>query len=112
MQREHDPLGNGEQQVDEPAQPGGVVDVRRAVGGRQDVGAGLDAGTLECAVVRAGARRQQQRNVDHDVTDELDPAGDALAFEVRHGSGRGTQQQVGQVIGQDTVELLRHRPVE
>ncbi len=64
------------------------------------------------AVVGARAGLDEQRNVDHHVADELDAAGDVLALEVRHRGRRGAEQQIGEVVGENAVELLGHRAVE
>jgi hypothetical protein len=52
------------------------------------------------------------RHVDHDVTDKLSRGLHALVLEVGERDLRGAQQHRAEVIGQDAVHLLRHRPVE
>jgi hypothetical protein len=89
-----------------------VVDVAGAVGGGDDVLARAHAGLAQRPVVGLGPRLEQQRDVDHHVAHELDSPGDVLALEVGHRGRRGAQQQVGEVVGEDAVDLLGHRAIE
>ena len=53
------------------------------------------------------------QRVDHHVADERDALGrNALAREVRRGRPLGGVEQVGDLVGEDAVDLLRHRAVE
>ena len=66
---------------------------------------------------RAGRRRVKavelaEEGVDHRVADEVDPVlGDALAHELRDRLRARREQEVGQGIGDDPVDLLGHGPV-
>ena len=112
MQRQLRGDRQGEEEVDEQPQPPGVIDVAGPVRGHEHVPARLDPGAVERRRVGQRARLEEQRDVDHHITDELDAAGRVLALEVRDRCLRRAQQQVGEVIGQDAVELLGHRAVE
>ncbi len=88
------------------------VDERGPVQRDEQVGAGLDV------VLAAGAQVAEpilegDERVDHRVADEADPVGrHPLVREVGLGLGRVREEQVGDLIDQDPVDLLRHRPVE
>ena len=58
-------------------------------------------------------RQIVDQGIDHDVADELDLLpGDAFPEQVFVGVLRGGQEQVGQGVGHQAVDLLRHGPVE
>ena len=72
------------------------------------------AGEAEACRHVAGDRRRpvSLEAVDHRVADEHDVvAGDALAGEVVDGVGRRHEQQVGDRVGDETVDLFGHLPV-
>ena len=93
------------------AQARRVVDVAGAVGRGQDVAAGLDARVPQRAVVRAGARLEEQRDVDHHVADDLDRA--RRRRSAREVVGRrvcdGHSSSAERWSVEDAVELLGHR---
>jgi len=58
-------------------------------------------------------RKVGVQGVDHHIAGEVDPGGiDALARQVFQRTPLGGEQQVGELIGQYPVDLLRHVPVE
>ncbi len=60
-----------------------------------------------------GPGQGRMQRVDHQVADEMHPVGrDALACEVVVGAALGRVEQVGDLVGQDAVDLLRHAAVE
>jgi hypothetical protein len=63
--------------------------------------------------VRLRARLEAPQRVDHRVADEANPGGvDPLDREVGRGLGAVREEDVGQPVGEDAVDLLGHRPVE
>ena len=60
-----------------------------------------------------GPGEQPDKRVDHHVADEADPVGvHALATQVLITVPRRREEQVGDAVGQHTVDLLRHGAVE
>ena len=53
-----------------------------------------------------------ETDVDHDVADEHRPIGEPLVGKVPHGLLGRRQEQVGRVVGEHPVVLLRHPAVE
>jgi hypothetical protein len=53
-----------------------------------------------------------QESVHHHVADHVHTLADALASQISHRRRRGTEEKRGYVIGQPTVDLLRHPGVE
>ena len=104
--------GNVAERFEDPAKRLGFVDVGRPVQGHKRKGIGGQAEPLEhrrCARLRQVAVER----VDHGVPDEVDPLPvDPLMNEVPFRLGRGREQQVAQLIGQDAVDLLRHAAIE
>ena len=97
---------------DELRQAPRFVDGAGAVRRREHVLAGAHAGLLQRPVVGGGARREHARDVDHDVTDDLDGARHRLAREVARRDLRRREQQRAQMVGDDAVDLLGHRAIE
>ncbi|MDX6719007.1 MAG: hypothetical protein QOJ63_1261, partial [Solirubrobacteraceae bacterium] len=72
--------------------------------GHEHVPGGADAGRVQRAVVRAGARREERRHVDHHVADDLDLAAGAARAALKrpvparrpqlYGDGRAAQRVV------------------
>ena len=91
----------------------GVVDVARAVRGDEHVLARRDARARQRRVVGARARLEEQRDVDHHVARRA-RRGPATCSRSRLATAvsDGHEQQVGEVVGEDAVELLGHRAVE
>ena len=59
-----------------------------------------------------GAGERLDQRIDHHVADPVDVVGrGALAQQVRVGVGRGREQQLAQPVGDEPVDLLRHRQV-
>ena len=105
-------LGERDERGDGLAERLRVVDERRPVQRHEAVPAGLEA---ECAPRRVRLRVVDvlEHGVDHRVADELDALGsDPLAAEVVDGALRVREQEVGEMVGELAVVLLRHRPVE
>ena len=113
MQREHD-VGAGRrgvQEGDELARGLRVVDVAGSMKRRDEVVAGQSQ--LLAHPDRIEAVEVGQECVDHGVADEMDAlGGHALAGEVRDRIGARAQQEIGEAVGDDPVDLLRHRHVE
>jgi hypothetical protein len=82
VQRQHGGLGQRLQQRDEALEARGVVDVAGPVGGHEQERAGLHAVRVEHLRAGGRARAEQQRDVDHDVADDLDPPRDPLGAKV------------------------------
>jgi hypothetical protein len=62
---------------------------------------------------RAEAIFQRHQRVDHRVADQVDPLGrDALGVQVVDGLGAVHEEAVGEMVGDDAVQLLGHRAVE
>ena len=99
-------------QPNEPPQPVRVVDVPGAVRRDQQEATRLDAGGLERAGALGRDRGEGQRHVGHHVTDQVDLACDGLLLKVVNRRLRRAEQQVARMVGEDSVELLGHRPVE
>ncbi len=88
------------------------VHVARAVEGEQPVGSGDEAQALgepelPCAVP------MPQEGIHHDVSHEEDLLrGDALPKKVGPGGGLAREQEVGEVVGEGSIHLFRHGPIE
>src|SRR5215207_5713008 len=89
-----------------------AVDERRPVQGDEQVGARLDAERAGGATVAKPVLEGDQR-VDHRVADEA-VAGllDALGAQVVLGLGAVQKEQLREMVGDDPVDLLGHRPIE
>ena len=88
-----------------------LVDVGWAMQGHEHVLAAADRKRLPRPAV-LGARLEAAQGIDHGVADEVDPAFiDAFGDEVRRGFGAVDEEEVGEPIGEDPVDLLGHRPV-
>ncbi|CAM5640139.1 hypothetical protein SMICM304S_08124 [Streptomyces microflavus] len=103
------------QRGEDGGEPLRVVGVVRPVQrGEQERSGRIDAlGQCRCGVL-PGLHRvaDAQADVDHHVTRQPGPVGQALVGEVAHGLLGGGQQQIGAVVGEDPVVLLRHPAVE
>ena len=53
-----------------------------------------------------------ERHVRHHVAHQMRLAARSLTLEVADRRLGGAQQQIARMVGQDTVQLLGHRPVE
>ena len=113
MQRENDRHAARElpEHVQRGTEAGRIVDERRAVQRHQDVATPLQAeGRARACAQRAGQEREQR--VDHRVADDRDASRvDALRRQVLGAIVARTQQEVGEPIGENAVDLLGHRPV-
>ena len=112
MQRQHDREVEAQQELHEALQARRIVDRARPMRRREHVLACADARLAQRLLVGARARGDDPGDVDHDVADDLDRAGDRFAREVVRRALRGHEQQVADVVGDDAVELLGHRAVE
>src|SRR5256885_16301865 len=63
-------------------------------------------------VARAGRLGTLQGDIVHHVPDEVHPAADALLDEVIDRGLRGTEQERGEVVRDDPIDLLGHRAIE
>ena len=78
----------------------------RAIAASMPARASVSAGAI------ARARCCEQR-IDHHVADELDARRvDAFAREIRRGVALGRVKQVGELVGEDAIDLLGHVAVE
>ncbi len=112
VHREDDRQRERLDQLHQPLQARGVVDVAGPVGGHEhELARGHPVGLEDLGAV-GRARAEQQRDVDHHVADHLDPAGHPLRAQVQRRRLGRAQQQRRRVVGQHAVELLRHRAVE
>src|SRR5947207_14878522 len=71
-----------------------------------------DAERVEHVPSILGAMRCGKTGVVHDVATDGDAIADPLAPQIDHGLPRRTEQEIADVIGDDTVNLLRHVAVE
>ncbi len=113
VDREEDGSVGGEsgERCHDASQLVALVDVGWAMQGHEHVLAAADRKRLPRPAV-LGARLEAAQGVDHGVADEVDPAFiDALGDEVRRGFGAVGEEEVGEPIGEDAVDLLGHRPV-
>ena len=61
---------------------------------------------------RARGGQGDDERVDHHIPDELHPrGGQAFLMQIRQGVARRCEEQIGQMIGHDAVELFGHRAV-
>ena len=89
-----------------------VVGVLGAVHRREDIAARRQAEPLQQPAAVAGKLHELQRRVIHHVARAVYAVGDPFAAQViDRGVGR-REQQAGDVVGENAVGLLRHRPVE
>src|SRR2546425_1161357 len=63
-------------------------------------------------VARAGRLGTLQGDIVHHVPDEVHPAADALLDEVVDRGLRGTEEERGEVVRDDPIDLLGHRAIE
>ncbi len=96
------------QAVEDAAQAILVVHVLGAVHGRDRVASGLDAEAAE--QLRAlGALALEHQLVDHGVAGDVDAiAGDAFAEQQAARTLGRREQPVGEMVGQDAIDLLGH----
>jgi hypothetical protein len=88
------------------------VDERRAVQGDEQIVAQLEA-EGDCRVRVAEALLHRDERVDHRVADEVHPlVGDALGAQVLDRLLAMQEQVLGELVGDDAVDLLGHRAVE
>ena len=63
---------------------------------------------VECARLRELLKQR----VHHDVANKYDSIGrNSLCQQILPGVARGREKQIGQPIGEDSVDLLRHSPI-
>ena len=95
----------------DPAEHGGLIDVRRPMQREHGVLAVGHRHAIAHAI-EARSRQMPQQRVDHDVADQMNLLGrHAFGAQVLARIGRRRQQHVGQPIGHDPVDLLRHRAI-
>ena len=86
--------------------------VRFPVQSQDDVAPRLDAGLLQRLRALAGDRREAEVGVVHDVADLVHALRDPLDGEVGDGDLRGAEEERGHAVDDETVQLLRHLPIE
>src|SRR6266446_177007 len=80
-------------------------------GGIDEVGVGADL--RERLASRHRAIEARTNRIDHDIADELDSLGtEAFLDEVVDAPTFRDKEEVGQAVGDETIDLLRHCPVE
>ena len=88
-----------------------IIDIARSVQRRHEVvlwQAELCAHAIGIEAVQVG-----EKCVDHGIAHQVDAiCGHPLVREMRDGIGAGAQQEIGEAIGDDAVDLLGHRHVE
>src|ERR1019366_2615415 len=66
----------------------------------------IDAGLASCLDV-------EPQRIDHEIADEMDPVRrNSLGQEVAAAAFLGDEQEIGNGIGHDAVDLLRHGAIE
>ncbi len=90
-----------------------VIDILGPVEGREDEGSRLDAELGRDRPAGIDRWHQPLDGFDDRVPGLGDAfSGDALRFEVLHGGLRRGKAEVGQMVGEDSVVFLGHRPIE
>ena len=90
----------------------GLVDVRRPVQRRRARRSARARPMRGPRGAVAGAALAAPQRVDHRVADVVDaPGADALGLEVGLALRAVREEQVGELVGEDAVDLLRHAPV-
>ena len=112
VQREDHALGQALDQLHEAREALGDVHVAGAVRREHQIGARREPARLEDRRALLGDVAKGERDVGHDVADQVRLAGGGLAAQVLHRGRSRAQQEVARVIGQHAVELLWHRAVE
>lgn len=113
MYRKHDRVlrGDGFDPREDPRESVRRVHVGRAVE-RQDGVAAVPQGQPPAHVVPRRARAVPQERVDHDVAHEVDPPGrDPFLLQVVVRVARRRQEDVGEAVRHEPVDLLGHREV-
>src|SRR2546426_9001457 len=111
MSGEHDCLTALPERSQDRFEDRAIVDVRRAVDGREDVllrrktQSGSD-------VPLARLLRAREGDIVHYVPDKVDPPFDPLLSEVIDRGLRRTEEQGRKMVRDDPVQLLRHRSIE
>ena len=87
-----------------------IVGIARAVKRHQVIPALLHALLIENTfpLVLQG----QRENVEHDISDEMNAGSDPLSLQVLDCRWAGAEVQRRDVVGNDAIDLLGHRPVE
>ncbi len=80
--------------------------------GSEEVRVRIHADLLQNLRSRLDLRAVLFQRVVHDVAGEVRAGGEAFAGQVRHRRLGRAEEQVGAMVGEDAVRLLRHRPVE
>jgi hypothetical protein len=111
-------LGNLAQHAQQGRQLLGPVDIRRAVQRHHAItpriveNRRIDTGHLQRLRRGMGELAIRQQGIDHHVADKTHAfLGDPFARQVGLGAALGGIQAVGDLVGEDAVDLLRHRPV-
>ena len=104
--------GDARDRLHDGRQGGVVVHVRGPVQRQQGIGAGLQAELRPGRPLDGGPHVLEER-VHHAVADEVHPLGsDALPSEVRVRALLGREEVGREMVGDDAIDLLGHRPVE
>lgn len=90
----------------------GVVDVGRAMEGGEDVVLRVEPEAGKCVLLARFGQGLDQA-VDHDVPHEMDlfPA-NPFAEQIGVTIGGGRKKQIGQLIGEEAIDLLGHGPIK
>ncbi|CAB4337458.1 unannotated protein [freshwater metagenome] len=112
MERHYDRSGNCEQQLDKQRKPRRIVDVGGAVCSCQQIAARLNPSRLQRRNVGRCAWSHQLGDIDHHIPDQQRAGSKPFVLKIRQCNLRRAEQQLGAVVGQDSVQLLRHRAVE
>jgi hypothetical protein len=110
MEREYGRHGDRLQHLDEVGHGGGLG-VRLPVHGDDRVAGCGDAEALQHVRVRRRNRSKDAGGVDHHVPDQVDALMDALTGQVGDRRRAGAEADVGEDVGHNAVQLLRHRAV-
>ena len=113
MQRQDDVSARGSrmQESHEFARCLGVINIARAMEGGDDIGVRQLQSCLHA--LRIESIEVGKQGVDHRIADEVNAFGiDTLAGEMRDRVRAGAEQEVGEAIGDDAIDLLRHGHIE
>ena len=112
MHREHHRPGQRREQLHESFQALAPIDVAGPMRGYGQVAARLEAEIGQDGRALARDLAERHRYVGHHVPDEVRLPSGRLALQIPHRGLRGAEQQIARVVGEQAVELLRHRAIE
>ena len=112
MEWQHDRAGDGEQELNQRCEPRWIINIGGAVCSRKQVPTGLNAGRFERRRVGRRPRPHQLGNINHHVADQQRPRSKPFILKICDRHLRRAEQQLGTVVGENSVQLLRHRSVK